>query len=127
VPVGIDVERRRRLGSERKMAATLAVALSHLQGGRVLEEADVAADFLGHWVRLEALCKCRGSALGDILADAERGLSPNPTSSILKHSVMDLEIPLRYCGAVATEWAAAVPRYRWVSVEDLLGASPARG
>ncbi|WP_306119797.1 MULTISPECIES: hypothetical protein [unclassified Roseitalea] len=123
-PIGIDLEVRRMARITDAMTSQLRTALSGLMGDDIgARRAACAGAAIDVWVRLEAVVKCLGLTMRDVLAKAESRVLPvgNMTarSAHLRLSVMDIDIDCQYVCAVAIRSTAPEPRVYRVDWSDL--------
>jgi 4'-phosphopantetheinyl transferase len=116
--VGVDVERVRDLDLE--SVAQRALSGTELRDWRARPQAERGPAFFAVWARKEAYVKGRGRGLAMGVErvqprptrQANRHLVPDPDGEQPPWTVLDIEVPGGYAGAVAAEgeeWALLVP------------------
>jgi 4'-phosphopantetheinyl transferase len=112
-PVGVDLERLRKVSMAVERRQALVAAAAALVPGSLRDEGSTDAGFLQSWVRLEALAKARGTGLGPLLRDLgltrtrreqDAAAAGQAAGRLLREAgltVCDLELPAGLFAAVA--------------------------
>ncbi len=124
-PIGVDVERTRRVAMPPRRRAELCAAAVGIGGGAPLPHAEADRAMVQAWVRLEAFTKARGRALRGTLADLGlrgTGHPPPPPAHLeaaardlvgrVRLTVSDLSLPDGLQGAVASGLGGRLPALR---------------